>query len=763
MPVSGNIAGRFVWALTVDDREFVRGQKRGEKAVDDQERSFRRLLGTVRKTVKPFTDFTKRVVSLRGAMVGATAAIGGFYAFQRVAREAAEFGRELQAASDRTGVTTQRLQQLGYVTGQLGVDFQGLVDALSQIHVSIGEYQDGTRSYVDAWQELGVAIDEVRGRNPADVLDLMLQRLREIPDLQRRTFLLDTLLQTEGQRIVPLTRISQAEQRSLEARAPTASEDVIAANNRISASFAALGKTIETVTQQQIARFESQIVKINEIAESLARLQIPRIVDGLLALGEQFAWVGRGIQLILSLKIAATFARWTELVKPLAAALGTLATRFIGTGSGLKIAGAALTAIKVKFIALIPHVAAIVGVFLTLEYGLRRLSEWFADAAAEATKFDRMTEDTLRGHIQNLKSDIDDLNQKIKDTPVQLAGDVYAGWKTRLREMLEELQTARRRLDEITSPAGAPSRTAPAPAGGAEEPAAVIPTVNSIKARVEATKQYEDRLKDIAKLNADNAVAVQQFSRELVAQPTYLDEFLFKQETLRDLTAQINDLRARATSLLGEDQEALAAEATAQAENLEKLRAAIHKVGLAGREAEAILEELFTLPTVTLTTPDDPVEKINVRLRALKDVAKQTMESLNRGLQSAVVNAESFADALKRIGRLLAFEAFRAFFNPDTLRRVFTGRQSGGHVYAGTPYTVGERGAETFVPRTDGRILPSGATMASNAPIAVTTNIYPSGDFDAAAAERLSDSITSKVMTLVERNRYRRAIRGAGV
>lgn len=42
----------------------------------------------------------------------------------------------------------------------------------------------------------------------------------------------------------------------------------------------------------------------------------------------------------------------------------------------------------------------------------------------------------------------------------------------------------------------------------------------------------------------------------------------------------------------------------------------------------------------------------------------------------------------------------------DALRNISGGgRQSGGSVYAGNPYTVGERGAERFVPSQDGRIL----------------------------------------------------------
>lgn len=54
-------------------------------------------------------------------------------------------------------------------------------------------------------------------------------------------------------------------------------------------------------------------------------------------------------------------------------------------------------------------------------------------------------------------------------------------------------------------------------------------------------------------------------------------------------------------------------------------------------------------------------------------------------------------------------------------------RASGGPVMAGIPYTVGERGTETFVPSTNGTILPHGAGMTGR-PSARPLNVTISGD-----------------------------------
>ena len=46
-------------------------------------------------------------------------------------------------------------------------------------------------------------------------------------------------------------------------------------------------------------------------------------------------------------------------------------------------------------------------------------------------------------------------------------------------------------------------------------------------------------------------------------------------------------------------------------------------------------------------------------------------------------------------------------------------RAFGGQVNAGSAYLVGERGAETFVPSTDGMIIPNGGSSAGNVKVNV--------------------------------------------
>lgn len=80
-----------------------------------------------------------------------------------------------------------------------------------------------------------------------------------------------------------------------------------------------------------------------------------------------------------------------------------------------------------------------------------------------------------------------------------------------------------------------------------------------------------------------------------------------------------------------------------------------------------------------------------------------------------------FGGIIKKIGDTIVkvWELVKAFFSIKVPNLGFSlpkggNKALGGSVMAGTSYTVGEHGQETFVPRTNGRIIPNGETKGGN-------------------------------------------------
>lgn len=73
---------------------------------------------------------------------------------------------------------------------------------------------------------------------------------------------------------------------------------------------------------------------------------------------------------------------------------------------------------------------------------------------------------------------------------------------------------------------------------------------------------------------------------------------------------------------------------------------------------------------------------------------------------------------------------------------LYSGRQHGGPVMGGTPYVVGERGAELFVPRTSGTVLPHGQGMAQP----TVVNVHVSGVQDAQSFVQSRGAVSRAMM-----------------
>lgn len=148
----------------------------------------------------------------------------------------------------------------------------------------------------------------------------------------------------------------------------------------------------------------------------------------------------------------------------------------------------------------------------------------------------------------------------------------------------------------------------------------------------------------------------------------------------------------------------------------------------------------------------DGLAKTNPKLsegqQALKDYAKSAADVQANLETAALSGVQKLEDALVGIvdGSMSAKEAFKSMASSiikdlirifiqkqitgpigGSLSNFFSGRAIGGAVQKGTPYTVGERGAEVFVPNQSGSIIPNkdlqGGGVTINQTINITTGV----------------------------------------
>ncbi len=101
------------------------------------------------------------VVKVVAGLATAVAGLGG--AITGLVLKASESADTLVEMSDKTGLSTTRLQELQYIGGQLGVDLDTMSGSLGKLTRSMASAQDGSGAARDAFKTLGVAFKDSNG------------------------------------------------------------------------------------------------------------------------------------------------------------------------------------------------------------------------------------------------------------------------------------------------------------------------------------------------------------------------------------------------------------------------------------------------------------------------------------------------------------------------------------------------------------------------------------------------------------------------
>lgn len=156
---------------------------------------------------------------------------------------------------------------------------------------------------------------------------------------------------------------------------------------------------------------------------------------------------------------------------------------------------------------------------------------------------------------------------------------------------------------------------------------------------------------------------------------------------------------------------------------------AISDVGAAATDTSTELEDMLN----TMTEVDQGFLEATKAAEELQSAFGNAFSDLAVAAADGKLKLSEIMDVLGNLRdqliKMAAEKLFMMLFgNAQTgqggfLQALFPARASGGHVNAGQPYMVGERGPEPFIPSQSGRILPARSMGAAAAPIINITNM----------------------------------------
>jgi phage-related tail protein len=140
-----------------------------------------------------------------GAAIGAAAVAAGTALF-KFAENTSNVASEINDMSERTGLNTDRLQELKYATGQVGVEFSSLTTATKGLTNYLADAAAGGKLQTDTFKKLGVELKNTDGtlRKMDDVFPEVINRLADMTDITQRNAIASDIFGKSATELVPL-------------------------------------------------------------------------------------------------------------------------------------------------------------------------------------------------------------------------------------------------------------------------------------------------------------------------------------------------------------------------------------------------------------------------------------------------------------------------------------------------------------------------------------------------------------------------------
>jgi hypothetical protein len=127
-------------------------------------------------------EATSEFEQMKGTLTSLAAAVGLSFSVEKVVGfigSTVEAARSLRNLSVETGISTDKLQEYGSVTGDLGVSMEELGKAILALQNRIA---GGDTSAAGALHAFGLTMDEVKKKSPEQMFETLMQKIDQVPE-----------------------------------------------------------------------------------------------------------------------------------------------------------------------------------------------------------------------------------------------------------------------------------------------------------------------------------------------------------------------------------------------------------------------------------------------------------------------------------------------------------------------------------------------------------------------------------------------------
>lgn len=177
----------LIYSIAGDSSKFIRALEQADKQLQ--------------KSIQGMSAMGKAGAYVTAGLGAAATALG------ELSRQALNDMVEIERAAQRVGMSSEQMSRLEYAAKLSGIQFDELADAVQEFNLKIGEARTGDQASIDAFNQLGVAINDTSGalRPAGDVLNDVIDALAKVPDKASQSALAAKVLGEEaGIKLAPL-------------------------------------------------------------------------------------------------------------------------------------------------------------------------------------------------------------------------------------------------------------------------------------------------------------------------------------------------------------------------------------------------------------------------------------------------------------------------------------------------------------------------------------------------------------------------------
>ena len=138
-----------------------------------------------------YMDKLKGWAQAAGAAIAASAIAKGLKEIWDISTQVAEAGDNIDKASQKFLMSTYAYQRWDYIAKRSGTTIDAVGNAVYELSKKVGEGKDETLALLE---EIGISAADAMTATPEDLFEMVINGLRGVDDITRRTYIADNLL-----------------------------------------------------------------------------------------------------------------------------------------------------------------------------------------------------------------------------------------------------------------------------------------------------------------------------------------------------------------------------------------------------------------------------------------------------------------------------------------------------------------------------------------------------------------------------------------